>query len=59
MPIGVLAVSPWTISTMLSSMPIISAMTCGKAVSCPCPWLWLPVITTSPPVALTRTVALS
>ena len=57
MPMGALAVSPCTISTWSSPMPIMSATTCAKLVSWPCPWLWLPVITTSPPVAFTRTVA--
>ena len=59
MPIGVLAVSPCSISTMEASMPIMSATTCGKAVSWPCPCECEPVMTVIPPVALTRTVALS
>jgi hypothetical protein len=42
---------------MVSSMPIISDISWAKVVSCPCPWLWLPVIRTTVPVALTRTVA--
>jgi len=59
MPIGVLAVSPCTTSTWSASMPIMSAMTWAKVVSWPWPWLCDPVITTTPPVAFTRTVALS
>jgi hypothetical protein len=45
---------------VLVGMPSISATTCAKVVSWPCPWLCAPVmITEIEPVAFTRTVALS
>ena len=59
MPNGTFDVSPCTMSIIFSSMPSIEAITCGNTVSCPCPWLWLPVKTEMLPVAFTRTVALS
>ena len=59
MPNGTRAVSPCTMSIWLASMPSSDDTTCAKVVSCPWPWLWLPVKTEIEPVAFTRTVALS
>ena len=38
-------------------MPSRSQTSCAKVVSCPCPWLWEPVRTSTEPVGLTRTSA--
>ena len=59
MPKGTRAVSPCTTSIRLSSMPSRSATIWAKAVSCPWPWLCVPVKTVMPPVGFTRTVAAS
>ena len=58
-PNGMRAVSPCTTSIMPSSIPSRSATICANAVSCPWPWLWLPVKMLIPPVGFTRTVAAS
>ena len=59
MPNGIFAVSPWTTSTLSIGMPRPSATSCAKVVSCPWPWLWLPVKTVTEPVGWTRTSAVS
>jgi len=58
-PKGTLPVSPWTISIWDSSHQIISATTCAKIVSHPCPWECKPVKTEMLPVGFTLTVAAS
>ena len=57
MPNCTLSVSPCTIATFSIGMPSRSATSWANVVSCPCPWLWQPVNTSTEPVGLTRTSA--
>jgi len=42
-PNGIFDVSPCTTSTWLSGTPSCSTTSCASVVSCPCPWLCVPV----------------
>ena len=59
MPKGMRSVSPWTISTFSTGTPSFSTTSCANVVSCPWPWLCVPVNTVTLPVGWTRTVAAS
>ena len=59
MPNGILAVSPCTTSTCDSGTPSWSDTSWAKVVSCPWPWLCVPVNTVTLPVGCTRTLATS
>ncbi len=59
MPNGIFAVSPCTTSTCDTGMPSWSLTSCANVVSCPWPWLWVPVNTVTLPVGCTRMLATS
>ena len=59
LPIGIMSVSPCTISTSSMGTPSSSATTCAKVVTWPCPCEWVPVNTVTLPEGCTRTVELS
>ena len=57
MPNCTLSVSPCTTEISSIGMPSRSDTSWANVVSCPCPWLCVPVSTSTEPVGFTRTSA--